>query len=61
VNSHWVIPSLAHFFIALATSWKHQVLLYANSKWRELLYFTTEAHRAAQLDFMMKIELLLHI
>jgi hypothetical protein len=25
--SYWLIPSLMHFFLALATSWRHQVLL----------------------------------
>jgi hypothetical protein len=33
VNSHWLIPSLGHFFLALATSWKRHVLLYAHSKY----------------------------
>jgi hypothetical protein len=31
-ESYWVIPSLTHFFVVLATSWRPQVLLYAQSK-----------------------------
>jgi hypothetical protein len=31
-KSYWLIPSLALFFVALATSRRHQMLLYAHSK-----------------------------
>ncbi len=48
-GSYWLIPSLAHFFLAVATSWSTKMLLYAHSKcvgscymwfkiWQELLY-----------------------
>jgi hypothetical protein len=29
-NLNWLIPSLAHFYVTLATSWRRQVLLYAH-------------------------------
>jgi hypothetical protein len=31
-RSFWLIPSLAHIFLALTTSWRRQVFLYAHSK-----------------------------
>jgi hypothetical protein len=31
-GSNKLIPSLTHFCLALATSWRHQILLYADSK-----------------------------
>jgi hypothetical protein len=31
-QGYWLIPSLGHFFVALATSWRRQVLLYVHSK-----------------------------
>jgi hypothetical protein len=47
-ESHWLISGLEHFVLALATSWRCQVLLYARvsvvaqcafKTWQELLYF----------------------
>jgi hypothetical protein len=32
-ESYWLIPSLVHFFIALAKSWRRQVLLCAHSNY----------------------------
>ncbi len=31
-GSYWLIPNLAHFFLALATSWWRQLLLFVDSK-----------------------------